>query len=98
LISKEVTHQTLSRFRIGIAGHVVLDRVRGPNVSYDSVGGVPTYAGLAVASLGHEAFAISVVGEDGRKALEGLRALGRLDRMGQDRQRRQDHQLRDRPP
>jgi sulfofructose kinase len=76
LISKEVTHQTLSRFRIGIAGHVVLDRVRGPNVSYDSAGGVPTYAGLAVASLGHEAFAISVVGEDGRKALEGLRALG----------------------
>jgi sulfofructose kinase len=66
----------LSRFRIGIAGHVVLDRVRGPNVSYDSVGGVPTYAGLAVASLGHEALAISVVGEDGRKALEGLRALG----------------------
>jgi sugar/nucleoside kinase (ribokinase family) len=73
---KEVTHQTLSRFRIGIAGHVVLDRVRGPNVGYDSVGGVPTYAGLAVASLGHEALAISVVGEDGGKALEGLRALG----------------------
>jgi sugar/nucleoside kinase (ribokinase family) len=73
---KEVTRQTLSRLRIGIAGHVVLDRVRGPNVGYDSVGGVPTYAGLAVASLGHEALAISVVGEDGGKALEGLRALG----------------------
>jgi sulfofructose kinase len=61
---------------MGIAGHVVLDRVRGLNLSYDSVGGVPTYAGLAVASLGHEALAISVIGEDGRKALEGLRALG----------------------
>jgi len=76
LISEEETYRTLSRFRIGIAGHVVLDRVRGPSLSYDSVGGVPTYAGLAVASLGHEALAISVVGEDGRKALEDLRSLG----------------------
>ena len=66
----------MSRFRIGIAGHVVLDRVRCPSLSYDSVGGVPTYAGLAVASLGHEALAISVVGEDGQKALEGLKTLG----------------------
>ncbi len=66
----------MSGFRVGIAGHVVLDRVRGPSLSYDSVGGVPTYAGLAVASLGHEAVAISVVGEDGERALEGLRALG----------------------
>ncbi len=66
----------MRRFRIGIAGHVVLDRVRSPLVSYESVGGAPTYAGLAVASLGHESLAISVVGEDGIEALERLRSLG----------------------
>ncbi len=76
MISEEETYRTLSRFRIGIAGHVVFDRVRGPSLSYDSVGGVPTYAGLTVVSLGHEALAISAVGEDGRKALEGLKSLG----------------------
>ena len=66
----------MRRFRVGIAGHVVIDRVIGRRLSYESVGGVPTYAGLTVASLGHTALAISVIGDDGLAALERLRGLG----------------------
>ncbi len=41
-----------------------------------SPGGVPTYAGLAISSLGHRALAVSNIGPDGLWLLDRLRELG----------------------
>lgn len=41
-----------------------------------SPGGVPTYAGLAISSLGHTALAVSNIGPDGLWLLDRLRELG----------------------
>jgi sugar/nucleoside kinase (ribokinase family) len=59
-----------------IAGFVVVDEVVSPEGRWVSAGGVPTYAGLSVASLGHRALAVSNVGPDGVWLLERLAALG----------------------
>lgn len=62
--------------RIGVVGHVVIDEVVSKRGRRISPGGVPTYAGLTIASLGHEALAISNIGPDGLWLLDALRGLG----------------------
>jgi len=54
----------------------VIDEVVSGRGSRVSPGGVPTYAGLAVASLGHEPLAASCIGGDGSWLLDRLRRLG----------------------
>lgn len=62
--------------RIAVAGFVVIDEVVSRLGRRVSPGGVPTYTGLTVASLGCEALAVSNVGPDGLWVLERLRSLG----------------------
>ncbi|MCS7145302.1 MAG: PfkB family carbohydrate kinase [Nitrososphaerota archaeon] len=62
--------------RVGVVGHVVIDEVVSRLGRRVSPGGVPTYAGLTIASLGHEALAVSNIGADGVWLLERLRELG----------------------
>ncbi|MCS7118204.1 MAG: PfkB family carbohydrate kinase [Thaumarchaeota archaeon] len=66
----------MKRFRVAVVGHLVLDEVVVKAGPYSSIGGVPTYAGLSIAALGHEPHAVTVVGADGVAALNGLRDLG----------------------
>ncbi|MCX8203522.1 MAG: PfkB family carbohydrate kinase, partial [Nitrososphaeria archaeon] len=63
-------------FRVAVVGHLVIDEVVTPSGTYTSIGGVPTYAGLSIAALGHEPVAVTVVGSDGVWALEALSGLG----------------------
>ncbi|MEN3048377.1 MAG: PfkB family carbohydrate kinase [Candidatus Caldarchaeales archaeon] len=63
-------------FRVAVVGHLVIDEVVTASGTYTSIGGVPTYAGLSIAALGHEPVAVTVVGSDGVGALEALRGLG----------------------
>jgi len=62
--------------RVGVVGHVVIDEVVSRLGRRVSPGGVPTYTGLTIASLGHTALAVSNVGPDGVWLLEELRRLG----------------------
>jgi sugar/nucleoside kinase (ribokinase family) len=62
--------------RIGVVGYVVVDEVVWPGGVRVSPGGVPTYAGLAISSLGHRALAVSNIGPDGLWLLDRLRELG----------------------
>jgi sugar/nucleoside kinase (ribokinase family) len=61
---------------VAVVGFAVVDEVVSPSGCWVSVGGVPTYAGLTAASLGHRALAVSNVGEDGSWVLERLGELG----------------------
>lgn len=62
--------------RIGVVGYVVVDEVVWRGGGRVSPGGVPTYAGLAISSLGHRALAVSNIGPDGLWLLDRLRELG----------------------
>ncbi|MEM0382366.1 MAG: PfkB family carbohydrate kinase [Nitrososphaerota archaeon] len=62
--------------RVGVVGHVVIDEVVWTGGRRVSPGGVPTYAGIAISSLGHEALAVSSIGPDGVWVLDRLRELG----------------------
>ncbi|MCS7094496.1 MAG: PfkB family carbohydrate kinase [Thaumarchaeota archaeon] len=66
----------MRRFRVAVVGHLVIDEVVVKAGSYSSIGGVPTYAGLSIAALGHEPHAVTVVGADGLQALKELEGLG----------------------
>lgn len=54
----------------------MVDEVVWPGGVRVSPGGVPTYAGLAISSLGHRALAVSNIGPDGLWLLDRLRELG----------------------
>ncbi|GBC71000.1 Sulfofructose kinase [Candidatus Calditenuaceae archaeon HR02] len=62
--------------RIGVVGHVVVDEVVWHGGGRVSPGGVPTYAGLTISSLGHRALVVSAIGSDGLWLLDRLRELG----------------------